>query len=153
MSKPRPLSLEATAPWPKQKREALFLSRKPTGRIASCGSSDSASQDAFRAALTGAIAAARQALAYNQNSFENWITEGAVYSAVVPTGIDGAYENALAVYGEARKRNPLTPEIDYRIAQIEAAKGNRDAARAAAEASIALKADYTPAILLIAQLA
>jgi len=121
--------------------------------IVATGATDSASQDQFRSTLTNAITSARQALAYNSNSFENWMAEGAVYGAIVPTGIDGAYDNAIAVYGEARKRNPMTPEVDYRIAQIEAANGKRDAARTSAEASIALKADYTPAILFLGQLA
>jgi tetratricopeptide (TPR) repeat protein len=116
------------------------------------GESGESAQKQFQETLASAINASARAAALNPNEYPNWITRASVYASVLPLNIDGAYESALAALEEARKRNPGTPEVDFRIAEMEIARKDAKAARAAAEASLAKKEDYTPSILLIAQL-
>lgn len=116
------------------------------------GATDDAAKAQFQSFVANAVSASQSALSYDRNNFQNWILQGDVYASLAPA-IDGAYQNAVSTYEEARARNPLSPEVDFKLAQVEASRGNRVASRAYAEASIALKADYTPAILFIAQLA
>lgn len=115
------------------------------------GASDAAAQTKFREILTAAIQAAGQTTAINPASYENWLTRASVYAAVVPLNIEGSYDSAEAALAEARKFNPQTPEIDFRLAQMNAATNKLPAARKFAEQSLVKKADYTAAILLLAQ--
>lgn len=116
------------------------------------GATDDAAKAQFQSLVANAVSASQSALSYDRNNFQNWIVQGDVYASLAPAVL-GAYQNAVSTYEEARARNPLSPEVDFKLAQVEASRGNREASRAYAEASVALKADYTPAILFISQLA
>lgn len=115
--------------------------------------SDEAAQERFRTLLTSALASSAEALRRDPQNFTNLTTRALVYATVVPLEISGAYENALAVYNEARAVNPLDPEIDLQIAQMEVAREEFALATQALDSALAKKADYTPAILLRAQMA
>jgi tetratricopeptide (TPR) repeat protein len=120
-------------------------------KLVQSGSQDKKTQDAFRETLGRAIEYSAHAVGLNPNNIDNWMTRAAVYAAVVPLNIEGAFENSIAALDEARKRSPSTPEIDLRIAEMRQIRGERAQAKAAAEASLKIKEDYTPAILLLAQ--
>lgn len=116
------------------------------------GKNDVATQQAIQSALSDAITNASAAIALNPESFDNWMNRAAVYEAAVPLSIQGAADSATAALEEARKRNPNTPEVDYQEASLKEFAKDDAGAKTAAEAAIAKKADYTPAILLLAQI-
>lgn len=116
------------------------------------GGSDKATQDAFQAGLSDAVAASTAAVNANPLGFSNWMARASVYEAVVPLNIEGAYDKAVEALEEARTRNPSGPEVDYHLASLKAFKGDTAGARTFALAALSHKADYTPAILLLAQL-
>lgn len=120
--------------------------------LVSSGASDEAAQNTFRERLTSAITAAQKSTDIGPKNHENWLARASVYGSVVPLQIEGAYESAEAALAEARALNPQSPEIDYRIARMKLALDDRRGARESAEASLQKKADYTPSILLLAQL-
>jgi tetratricopeptide (TPR) repeat protein len=109
-------------------------------------------QKKFSDLLSSAIDAGTRATAQNPNGYSNWLTRASVYSSVVPLNITGAYDSAVASLNEARKLNPTTPEIDYDIASMQAVQNKIADAKTSATASLQKKQDYTPAILLLAQL-
>lgn len=121
--------------------------------LVSGGVSDEAAQEDFRVTLANAINAGQRATDLNPERFENWFLRALTYSSVVPLGISGAYENAVLMLEEARTRNPGTPEVDTRLAELELVRGNTEQAKALLESSLEKKADYTPAILLLGQIA
>ncbi len=121
--------------------------------IVQSGKSDAGTQENFRSTLSQAIESSSRAVLINQLSYDNLFNRAAVYADVAPLGIPGAYENAIVALGVAQGANPYTPEIDMRVAQLKAAKGDAKGARESAAAALAKKPDYTPAILLTAQLA
>lgn len=108
----------------------------------------------FEDALKNSIETARNAISINPAGYQNWLSLGMIYSALVPKplAVDGAYENAAFAYSEANKRNPLNPEIPLFMAQLELYRDNMKAARSFIRNSIALKEDYADAYLMLVQL-
>ena len=111
-------------------------------------------QAAFEEALRRSIEAAKNAVSANPAGFQNWVSLGLIYSALVPApfSVSGAYENAFLAYSEASKKNPLNPEIPLFLAQLELGRGDKEAAFSFIRSSIALKEDYADAYLMLAKL-
>ena len=111
-------------------------------------------QAAFEEALKRSIGAAKDATDVNPAGYQNWVSFGIIYSALVPPPLSmaGAYENASYAFSEASKKNPLNPEVPLFLAQLELNKGDREAAISFVRKSIALKEDYADAHLMLAQL-
>src|SRR3990167_4538562 len=102
---------------------------------------------AFEEALRKSIEAAKLAVSINPAGYQNWVSLGTIYSALVPAPLSvvGSYENAFFAYSEASKRNPNNPELPLFLARLEFNKNNIDAARSFIRRSIALKEDYAGA--------
>ena len=110
-------------------------------------------QSDFELALTRSLENTNQAIARNPARFENWMTRGTVLSFVLPSNIDGAYENTIALYEEARLRSPTSPEVDLRIAETHLTQGAVEPAKVALDEALRKKPDYTNAVLLRANIA
>lgn len=153
----RALSLIARAtsldPQDRYFRSAAFLYIERVDALIRSNENNEATQQAFQNAVAGAVQNTGFALAQHPVRFENLMARGLVYAQVVPLGVEGALENGVAVYEEARKVNPSDPEIDWRLAQMYVARDNADAALESITDALSKKADYTPAILLRAQIA
>lgn len=106
----------------------------------------------FQTALSAAIQSALTATRVAPNDYQNWLTLGDTYAAVVPLGITGAYDNAKTAYAHAATLNPTSPVIELTLAQLEIGNKNLDAARTDLQKAISLKNDYTQAIFLLSQL-
>lgn len=108
----------------------------------------------FEESVRKSIESARNAVSTNPAGYNNWVSLGVVYSALVPEPLSvvGSYENAVLAFSEAGKRNPNNPELPLLQARLEFSKGNVEAARSFVRNSIALKEDYADAYLLLAQL-
>lgn len=108
----------------------------------------------FQTAISNSIAAAQAAVSLNPGNYRNWLDLGTIYASLVPAPfkVEGAYESAQAAYGEAKKRNPSSPEIPLLQARLELDRGNADQARTHINESLALKQDYAEAYFLLTQL-
>jgi tetratricopeptide (TPR) repeat protein len=106
----------------------------------------------FEGALGQSLEDSRAAVVANPASYLNWVSLGAIYSALVPLQIPGAYENAQYAYLEAQKRNPNNPEIPLLLAQLAINRGEIDQARSHIRSAITLKENYAEAYLLLARL-
>ncbi|MDO8729239.1 MAG: tetratricopeptide repeat protein [bacterium] len=108
----------------------------------------------FDEALRKSIESARMAVSLNPTSYDNWVSLGMIYSALVPPplSVDGAYENAQFAYSEASSKNPTNPELSLLLARLELNRGDKVAARSFIRRSLALKENYADAYLLLAQL-
>lgn len=133
-------------------RTAALVNLAGIDRIVRSGDTSDAAQSTFRGELASAVQHTAAALRQDPNSSANLMTRALVFGSVVPLKIDGAFENAAAVYEEARALNPLDPEIDLRLAQLYLLQGNQDGARTFITDALFKKADYTDAILLQAQI-
>lgn len=111
-------------------------------------------QTIFETSLRQSIEAARLATQINPAGYQNWISLGLIYGALVPPplSVSGSYENASVAYDEAGKLNPLNPEVPLFRAQLELNNNNRDKAISEVKKATAMKQDYADAYLLLAQL-
>jgi len=123
------------------------------GNILSQGS---ANQDLvrsqFQTALGNAISSARGATAFDENNYLNWVSLGRVYEAVVPLGIEGAYDNADASYHKALELNPRGPSMYLVLARSELSNGNTTGAKEYITQALTLKENYTEALFLLSQI-
>jgi len=133
-------------------RTAALINSAQLNQILASQEATDEARTAFQTALSKAIENANAAKEKNPNSYDNWMTRAGIFAAVVPLNVEGALENAVANLEEARARNPKTPEVDYQLAQLQIASDASDQARSSLEAALAKKANYTAAILLLAQI-
>ena len=61
--------------------------------------------------LSQAMASARQAIDADRTDYLNWLSLGRVCEAVVPFGLENAYEEGIRAFSEAKKLNPKNPSI------------------------------------------
>ncbi len=112
----------------------------------------SEAQAQFQNLLGGAIQAAQLAVAYDPTNYQNHLTLGRVFEAVVPLEIEGAYDNAKKTYEAALAVNPDSPEIYLVLARLEVANKNNDAAKEYITKALEKKNDYADAIFLLSQI-
>lgn len=100
-----------------------------------------------------AVSSLQAAEAYDQNNYLNFSALGAVYEAVAPLGVTGAYDKALVAYHTASSLNPLNPGIKFALARVSFAKGDMKGAKDYATEVLSLKSDYVDALVLLSQVA
>ncbi|PIP73258.1 MAG: hypothetical protein COW88_02605 [Candidatus Lloydbacteria bacterium CG22_combo_CG10-13_8_21_14_all_47_15] len=107
---------------------------------------------AFQSVLGEAIGSAQSAIEFDSTNYQNWRTLARIYTALVPLNIQGAYENAVRTYEEARTRNPKNPSLSLEVAQLELARGDIAAAKEHIGAALERKNNYTDALFLLSQI-
>ncbi|MFA6476569.1 MAG: hypothetical protein WCV68_04135 [Candidatus Paceibacterota bacterium] len=100
-----------------------------------------------------AIKDALVATQLNPSNYLNWLALGRVYGALVPLGIDGAYERSQEAFAKAKSLNPTNPAIllDY-FANLEINKKNMSKAKDYVNQSLKIKDNYPQAVSLLSQI-
>lgn len=135
-----------------------FLTEVALGKIntllsnTSSGESTDAVRARFQTLMGDAIRYARDAADFDATNYQNWVTLGRVYEAVVPLGIEGAYNSAKVAYDEAQKLNPRGPEIRLMQARLALANIDRATAKEKISEARSLKGNYTEAVFLLSQI-
>lgn len=106
-------------------------------------------QTSFNQALAGAQAAVN----YNPSNYLNQNALGAVYETVVPLGVTGAYDKAVAAYQAAAALDPLSPGIKLALARVALTDQKYKDAQDYANQALQLKSDYIDAYILLSQIA
>lgn len=114
--------------------------------------SESEAQTRFQSLLGTAIQASQRAVALDSTDYQNHLSLGRVFEAVVPLNISGAYDNAVSAYKKALEANPESPEIHLILARLEVANKDNDSARKHIDEALAKKRDYAEAIFLLSQI-
>ena len=109
-------------------------------------------REQFQTTLGSAIENAVNSMKKDETNYQNWVSLGGVYEAVVPLKIDKAYESAMVAYQQAAKFNPASPELDLIMARLELAKGDNKKAREFIASSLQKKNNYTEAVFLLSQI-
>lgn len=123
-----------------------LLSNPPTGVSADQIRSD------FQSLMGKALNYARAATELDKTNYQDWVSLGRVYEAVVPLNIQGAYESAKTAYDQASLLNPHSPEIELIKARLELARNDRTKAKEHIDAALKMKNNYTEAIFLLSQI-
>ncbi len=111
-----------------------------------------ADRSAIQGAISDAVAAARNAIAYNNKNYQNWFALGNIYEILAQNGIEGSLENATNAYTEAQNRSPQNPAILLAFARLKAIAGDNESAKNMIIQSITIKNDYTDAYFALAQI-
>jgi tetratricopeptide (TPR) repeat protein len=106
----------------------------------------------FQDILGAAISSSQLAINQDQSDYRNWLSLAGIYEAIIPLGINGAYDNAKKTYEKAMDVNPTNPAIDLGLARIEVMNNNSKGARELIGKSLAKKSNYTSAIFLLSQI-
>lgn len=109
-------------------------------------------REQFQANLQQAIESARRTTELDPTDYSNWTLLGGVYAAVVPVGIEGAYESAVRAYDRALELRPSAPDIMLSRATLERATGNIDQSKSWVEQVLAVRPNFSQAIFLRAQI-
>jgi len=110
-----------------------------------------AQQQQFQSITVNAVNAGQLAVDADPTEPMNWMSLGNVYSVLVSTGIEGAYERASEAFSNAEQYDPANPQIKLLQAQLESRAGNLDAAKERSLEAIRLKRNYTDAYFFISQ--
>jgi tetratricopeptide (TPR) repeat protein len=102
--------------------------------------------------IMAAIASAQEAVALNPVDEANHFLLGSVYEYLSGLQVEGAYEQALAVYQTLRENNPNNPRVPLALAQLEISQGRFEPASAYLEEALAIKSNFGSPILLLAQI-
>ena len=106
----------------------------------------------FQAYLARAIDSAGRATTADPSDYQNWVRQAQVYRAVVPLGIEGAYDSSKTAYERAIALRPESPAILFDQAQLEFLAGNRDSARELTTQALATRPTYSDAMFLLARI-
>ncbi|MAZ29836.1 hypothetical protein CL655_00970 [bacterium] len=109
-------------------------------------------QQAFQRSAVAAVRSSDTATQLDPTEPANWYTRVQAYSLLAQAEVEGALELAQAAAEEVRSRDPKSPQPDYIQAELALIAGDAATAREAASAAIQKKRDYTPALLLLAQI-
>jgi len=109
-------------------------------------------QTQFQVALSSSVQAALSATQLGPKNYQNWLALGGVYQSVVPLQIEGAAAQASMAYEKAGELAPSNPIIPFTLAQLDIIAQNFASAETRLLEAVALKRDYTQAILMYSQL-
>ncbi|MBI5133976.1 MAG: tetratricopeptide repeat protein [Candidatus Taylorbacteria bacterium] len=112
----------------------------------------SEAQSQFQGLLSAAIQSAQAAVAFDPTNYQNHLSLGRIYEAVVPLKIEGAYASAKASYETALSVNPSSPEIFLVLARLETVNEDATAAKDYIAKALEKKGDYADAIFLLSQI-
>lgn len=141
-TKPTAAAAQAEALLRLQEMRQLVVLPEPTA----------AEQQQFQTATVAAVNAATAAVDLDPDAVEARYTLFAVFNTLAQIGTEGALDRATEVQQDLKARDPQSPEPPYLEAQLAVLRDDIEGARNALGESIRLKADYTPALYLAAQI-
>ncbi len=106
----------------------------------------------FQGVLGDAIQNAKTAISTDSSNYQNWLSLGSVYEAVLPLGINGAYESAHDAYTKALALNSRSPAVFLSLARLDAIARKFDSAKQYLAQALQLRNSYTEAIFLLSQI-
>ncbi|MDD5032510.1 MAG: tetratricopeptide repeat protein [Candidatus Pacebacteria bacterium] len=108
----------------------------------------------FQNNLASAIQNAQTAIDIDSENPSNWMSLGRVYGSILPFQIPGSKDFAIDSYKKAAQKAPTDPQPFLALAQVEIDSGGSfGSARGYLASSLRLKANYTPALYLLARVA
>ncbi|MFC1802070.1 tetratricopeptide repeat protein [Patescibacteria group bacterium] len=99
----------------------------------------------FQTTLSKAIGNARLSVEADKTNYKNWVVLGKVYEAVIPFGIQGAYEEAKISYEKAIELNPKNLPLIFSIGVLEYNSKDYDGSVSVLEKVIAVNPIYSNA--------
>lgn len=110
-------------------------------------------QAQFQSVLSTTLDSALKAVDIAPDDYQNWISKGQIYEALVPfKEIGRTYESANEAYQKALSLNPKSPAIFLTFARLEASKGDTLKSKEYIAQALQHRNSYTEAIFLLSQI-
>ena len=111
-----------------------------------------AQQQEFQAFVGSAVDAGRVAVNADPTEASNWQSLATVYVLLTQIGVTDAIPAAEEALTEAKRYDPLNPEIRLQEAQVKQAAGDIETAKELVREAISLRPNYTEAYFYLTQL-
>jgi tetratricopeptide (TPR) repeat protein len=99
-----------------------------------------------------AIDAAHEAIKYNSDNYQNYISLGRAYELAIPFDKKSEYNNAKKAYKEAIKLFPDNPYLYVILARLEASAGTKEDMRLALNEALKKKPNFADTLYLMSKL-
>jgi len=109
-------------------------------------------RESVQALLAQTIDSATRATELDPDDYRNWRRLGTIYQNIIPLGIDGAEESAVAALSRALELRPQSPDLLLARASVERAQGSVDVAIETVGEAISVRNRYSDATFFLAQL-
>ena len=116
------------------------------------GADSDASRAQLRAELQATIEQGLTAVSSDGTDYQNWLELASLYQTLVGAGVPGAYDSAHAAYEQALSLDPNDPLLYLRMAELDQAQKNPDAALKDIGSALTLKPDFAAAYYLQSQI-
>lgn len=133
-------------------REIARIHLAQINNLLAVNDATAAQQQLFQQTITAGIAAGRAAVSLDSTDARNYAVLGDLYSVLVVINIEGAQARAEEAYAAAEKLDPTNPYYVLQKSALAYRAGEKDRARTLALQSLALKPNYTDALLLLSQI-
>lgn len=109
-------------------------------------------RDEVSGLLSRAVIHANTATEVDPRDHQNWVNLGTIYQNIIPLGIEGSADSAIAAFDRALTLRPSSPRVYLSKATLERSRGNNDVALELVNRAVDLRGQYTDAIFLKAQI-
>lgn len=133
-------------------REIARIHLTQINNLLSVTDATAAQQQLFQQTITAGIAAGRAAVNLDPTDARNYALLGDLYSVLVVINIEGARARAEEAYAAAEKLDPTNPYYVLQKSALAYRAGDKEQARSMVLQSLALKPNYTDALLLLSQI-
>lgn len=99
-----------------------------------------------------AVNAGLEAVKFNPNNYQNYVSLGRAYELAVPFDKEGGFNNAKKAYSEAVKLYKENPYLYVMLARLESSAGTREGVRQNLTDALKKKQNFTDALYLMSQL-
>ncbi len=114
------------------------------------------SEETLKSSLSQLVSLAEEsaslAIRQNPKKYINYVNLGNVYSSFSSLDIKNSYESAILSFNKAQELSPNNPSIILAKAQLEFMNKNNKEAKAFIEEALNMKANYTDAFFLLAEI-
>lgn len=125
---------------------------KMNNLVATASLEEAENVTALQMMVDDSITTAKESVRINPTNYRNWLALAQVYEFLTSLGVDGAYDQAIASYGQAKTLVPTSPSVMLGLARLESGKNDLPKARTYIDEALRLKPNYPQAIFLLAQI-
>ena len=94
------------------------LSSQYAAALADWAQREEAAQEQIQVLVDGALTAAKNAISYNPNNYNNYLRAGEIYRQLGVLGVDGAYAEAEKSYNRSLERKPYSSDVLLAMSQL-----------------------------------
>lgn len=130
-----------------------MLSSQYTAALVDRVAREDTTREQVQVLVDGALAAVRDAIAYNPNNYRNYLLAGEVYRQLGSFDVNGAYAEAEQSYNRALERKPYSSDVLVALSQLYLNQSDFDVAKQYAQIAYSVAPGRPDVYIVSAQIA